>query len=304
MGGPAWSYQQALLMRAGARCLSAGEMRTFTLLLAAAHVGLACYIAGSDSGRCDYEMVNKDYRIGTKLAGWLDAALPHCGKYVKYPACVPDTRKQLPPDRNFPNGRWYNHTMKTKDEWVLKQTVDIIKARKFLEVDQKTKEKMEMKEHGSGKGRTKDKDRTSLTWRFSRTAYGGGGADCVEAFRAYMCYINFPRCDDEGNSLVTCRSACENYFHACKYGKNDDLKRCGDSDLMNGYSREKRHPDKKRYMRDFFPGQPFRDFIPAYCTPGLKDAALRLELSWLHVASVMLALVTLAGPAVFASPQW
>ena len=29
--------------------------------------------------------------------------------------------------------------------------------------------------------------------------------------------MNFPRCDDEGKSLMMCRSACENFFKACEY---------------------------------------------------------------------------------------
>ena len=54
-------------------------------------------------------------------------------------------------------------------------------------------------------------------------------------------------------------------------------------------------------MRDFFPGQPFRDFICVAC-PGLKDAALRLELSWLRGLGD--ARIRHTGrPAVFASPR-
>ena len=31
-----------------------------------------------------------------------------------------------------------------------------------------------------------------------------------------MCYLNFPRCDDEGKSLVLCRIIInENYANAC-----------------------------------------------------------------------------------------
>ena len=79
MGRPAWSYQQALLMRAGARCLSAGEMRTFTLLLAAAHVGLACYIAGSDSGGATMRWSTRlsDRNEAGRMVG---CGAPHCGK--------------------------------------------------------------------------------------------------------------------------------------------------------------------------------------------------------------------------------
>jgi hypothetical protein len=27
--------------------------------------------------------------------------------------------------------------------------------------------------------------------------------------------MNFPRCDEDGESLVMCKSACENFFTAC-----------------------------------------------------------------------------------------
>ena len=264
-------------------------MRTFTLLLAAAHVGLACYIAGTDSGRCDPQIAtDPNYRL---------LKLPHCGKYVKYAACLPDPRSAMPPDRNFKDGRFANHTATNKDKWVGDRTWQMIKERKRWEQDEELREANKAEKNITGK---------TVTWRFSRTAYGGGGQDCTNALAAYMCYINFPRCDDETHqdSLMTCRSACENYFTACKYGSNSDLQRCGESDLMNGYDREKRDEVSGRYMRDFFPGQPFRDFIPAYCTPGLKDAAWRLRLSWLHVATVILALATMAGPALSASPRW
>ena len=35
--------------------------------------------------------------------------------------------------------------------------------------------------------------------------------DCKNAYRAYLCWTNFPRCDaDTAETLMTCRSACEN----------------------------------------------------------------------------------------------
>ena len=39
--------------------------------------------------------------------------------------------------------------------------------------------------------------------------------DCEKSFRRYICYLNFPRCDAEKNSLIMCRSVCENYMRAC-----------------------------------------------------------------------------------------
>ena len=84
-----------------------------------------------------------------------------------------------------------------------------------------------------------------------------------------MCWINFPRCEaDTKQSLMTCRSSCENFFRVCGY--EQDLWRCGSSAYFNGYE-----PEVGSQKRDYFPGQPFRDYDPfrATCTPSLEGAA-------------------------------
>ena len=83
-------------------------------------------------------------------------------------------------------------------------------------------------------------------------------ADCQDAYRNYMCWMNFPRCDDAGRSLIMCRSACENYFKSCMVSfqfsfdltcllevtqlfnlqQHKDLWRCGDPKYVNGYAAE------------------------------------------------------------------
>lgn len=45
-----------------------------------------------------------------------------------------------------------------------------------------------------------------------------GNTDCQNAFKNYMCYLNFPRCDDEERSLILCRTVCENFVKACNVG--------------------------------------------------------------------------------------
>ena len=130
-------------------------------------------------------------------------------------------------------------------------------------------------------GRNEHGEAKPIEVRFYRNA------DCVEAYRAYACYINFPRykikvcerlqhsqltcsctfcrCDfgGSGMTLPTCRSACENFFIACRYEK--DLFRCGRSKYFNGYSPEIPQSNDVNgtpiYKRDFFPGQPFRQVI-------------------------------------------
>lgn len=52
----------------------------------------------------------------------------------------------------------------------------------------------------------------------------GGNDDCVESWRRFLCYLNFPRCDTQQESLMLCRSVCVNFFKACKYPK--DMERC------------------------------------------------------------------------------
>ena len=52
--------------------------------------------------------------------------------------------------------------------------------------------------------------------------------DCRNAYRSYICWINFPRCWMLHNeSLAICRSACENYFISCGLERN--IWRCGAS---------------------------------------------------------------------------
>ena len=43
-----------------------------------------------------------------------------------------------------------------------------------------------------------------------------GNADCQNAYKNYFCWLNFPRCNADGESLIMCRSVCNNYFKSCK----------------------------------------------------------------------------------------
>lgn len=133
--------------------------------------------------------------------------------------------------------------------------------------------------------------------RLNRDIYGHVGnirrrfwkrPDCVNAFKNYFCWINFPRCDlSTGLSLPTCRSACENFFITCNYQRG--LWRCGKSMYFNGYEPET--PTKGNgttvYLREYFPGQPFREnkyttggSERPICTPALLGAASLKFDSW------------------------
>merc|ERR1711871_1119241 len=113
---------------------------------------------------------------------------------------------------------------------------------------------------------------------------GNTVSDCELAFKNYMCFMNFPRCDEEKKSLILCRSVCENFFRACKYPF--DLWRCGPSIYQNAYEPEiptlnEETGEYNVFWREFFPGQPFRDneFDDltddpiVVCTPSLLAAA-------------------------------
>mmetsp|Transcript_45492 Transcript_45492/g.58336 ORF Transcript_45492/g.58336 Transcript_45492/m.58336 type:complete len:253 (+) Transcript_45492:81-839(+) len=203
-----------------------------------------CYIQGTDSGTCDARLSSEpDYK---KLE------MPFCGPIIDYTPCVPE-QKAVNPDRNFnQDGRWANHTTLTKDRWIEKTVKEMIKYRLGLEVNNSLLDKGE-DEYGIKGG---------IEPRFHRNA------DCRNAYKNYFCWINFPRCDGNDQSLMTCRSSCENFFRVCGY--EDDLWRCGPSKFFNGYG-----PEDGKLTRDYFPGQPFRDFDPLRktCTPSIEGAA-------------------------------
>eukprot|EP00904_Undaria_pinnatifida_P006650 jgi/Undpi1/3114/HiC_scaffold_15.g06488.m1 len=179
------------------------------------------------------------------------------------------TTQPLSPSREFKDGRWLNNTLTIKDAWVEKYYETVVNYRLGIEGD-KDLQKQGIDEYGN-KG--------SPVPRFT------DNTDCQKAFKAYMCYINFPRCDDSDKSLVTCRSACENLMVACQNQK--DMWRCGESQYFNGYEAEEPDTDENGdpvYLRDFFPGQPFRDVEwtsrrqpKVVCTPSIKGAATSLR---------------------------
>jgi hypothetical protein len=125
--------------------------------------------------------------------------------------------------------------------------------------------------------------------------------DCVNAFRNLFCWLNFPRCDENGESMIMCRSSCENYFISCGFDK--DLWRCGDAKYFDGYEPEPPTvvAGSATYLREYFPGSPWRqnkfnlENLPLYiCTPSIDGAASRVNL----FASFSIVLVV----ALFFSP--
>lgn len=120
--------------------------------------------------------------------------------------------------------------------------------------------------------------------------------DCQNAFKNFFCYINFPRCDPARDlTLPTCRSVCENFFKSCGYAK--DLWRCGRSKYFNGYAPESPIVDisgNVSYLRDYFPGQPFRKnefnkagHTIAICTPSILGSAYGSRLNVYNTMALM-----------------
>jgi hypothetical protein len=187
--------------------------------------------------------------------------------------------------REFPQGRWTNHTSDLKDKWLGNAFYTFVAERIKIETN-KALRRAGTNEYGD-KGRIKS--------RFNNHK------DCVNAYKNLFCWLNFPRCDPVKDlSLPTCESACVNYFKSCGYKK--DLYRCGPMEYMNGYAPEvpqATNPDGTAvYIRDYFPGSPFApnkfnklgNDLPM-CTPAIIGAAS----SMLHANAHFSVLVMLIG---------
>lgn len=237
-----------------------------------------CNLHGADSGYCTDLTRNQE--------NWKEEYMPFCQHAVAYPACIPK-EQSLPPSREFPDGRWSNITLKVsqKDKWIEEMFKLHIFERENIEKSKDLRSK-QINEWG---------DEGKVVERFYKNH------DCQDAFRNYFCWINFPRCDIRGaaqETFPTCKSACENFFIACQYDR--DLWRCGKSKWFNGYAPEQPIADpisgSVTYLRDYFPGQPFRankfslkgnDLV--VCTPSIQGSAnSNLNLGYQAVLSTVI----------------
>ena len=263
----------------------------------------SCYIQGHDSGRC----VDKE-RLDLKF----------CRDIVQYTACVPTLPSSL--EKIYPT-----HDMFTKDAWVENLVNRVVQERKRHEMNQT------LKELGENEYGPKYNDDGSLTERggdkVERRFWNGnyqdpdgimfadkrGGqdiTDCEKAYKHYMCYLNFPRCDDEGKSLVLCRSVCENYANACHI--HESLSRCGPNEFLGSYDGaevpilNEESKEFSLFIRGVWPGWPFRDYMERglvtqsdgtvvleeepviRCTPSIKGVGGTIEL---HMASIIICVV-------------
>ena len=220
------------------------------LLLAAAlapRAARACYLQGVDTGECV---------AGNAFA----AAAPFCADTVgggaDYRVCVPRQYDFFP-----------NLTTTHKDAWVASTVAYVMARRAAIEQT----------------GQPPSGDTAPLRgWEGgmlpqSQWHYVGNG-DCARAYKNFICYMNFPRCDATGESLVLCRSVCENFFASCRIA--DFLNRCYNPQYYGAKDKEAdTNVDSNGlpiYSRYFLPGMPFRDIEYASAIPllgGNKDTS-------------------------------
>ncbi len=139
-------------------------------------------------------------------------------------------------------------------------------------------------------------------------------ADCQAAYKAFLCYMNFPRCDESGASLILCRSVCENFFRACRYASF--LVRCYDPEYFGSKEPEPETITDELglpiYMRAHLPGQPFRDPLVddrtdpettlVVCTPSIPGGARAG--AGVAAAAVVVAAAATAVAAAAAARGW
>jgi hypothetical protein len=223
----------------------------------------SCGIAGYDSGECVDE-------------NFFDVQLDFCGEFITYRACMPIENTAVYP----------NHTISKKDAWVQTMYEQIVEERVEVETDDDllAAQLNEFGDPGIIMPRFTDEDRFP---------------NCLTSFKAYMCYINFPRCDEQDKSLIMCKSTCQNLMDTC--GISYDLQRCGPPEYHNGNEPEEMlfWNDAGSYpmlMRDFYPGQPFREneyedeqqkFPKLVCTPSIYGSSSMAKPSIIVMTATM-----------------
>lgn len=242
--------------------------RALLLLSLLASGGHCCHLFGVDSGVCREQ---EDFA----------ADMPFCSGVVRYTACVPRYQPWFP-----------NHTLLAKDAWVENTYHSVVQRRIAVE---------------SGSVRARDGEPwegigADVVQRFK------SNDDCMSAYRNFVCWLNFPRCDEQQASMLLCRSVCENFVRACKYSA--DMSRCYNYENFGGKEVE---PDTlvddqglPIYLRAWFPGQPFHDnqfgsgeSVLPVCTPSIPGGAAGSAAGWAALLVPAAAAAVLAAAAVY-----
>ena len=229
-------------------------------LLLSVRPGAGCVISGTDSGYCTKAYLPSTYGEDIKaierarsLWDCRDDAecIPFCGKYVAtYPLCLPRV-DNVAPDQNFPKGRFgESFNTLTKDMWI---------------------------------------EETALATIASNPELFSTNADCQDSYKRYICYLNYPRCDDNENSLPLCSSVCENFVAAC--GLDNYKEFCTNDAAGTSVSTD----GATSPITTGFPGQPFvaNKFLPKsrgqpdlVCTPSVKNGSPGGGRRWWLVAVI------------------
>ena len=208
----------------------------------------ACYIQGVDSGTC---VAGDAFAVGA----------PFCAQTLgsaagaSYSVCVPKEFSFFP-----------NLTLAAKDAWVRDTHLATVARRRSIEV--------------TGQPLSGDPVPLESAWEGGMLEpsqfHFAQNDECAAAYRNFICFMNFPRCDAKGESLLLCRSVCENFFRSCRIA--DFLNRCYDHPEFYGASDKEADTNVDTnglpiYSRYFLPGMPFRD-IKYAVTPPLFGGAL------------------------------
>jgi hypothetical protein len=255
---------------------------------------LPCFIQGVDSGVC-------------VPSSSLQAEAPFCGPVLQYPrTCMP----KMPVD---PAGNPYypNATLNKKDKWLSSYFDQVYFRQLALEHDngqsatlgerERERATPALRAPHSESTHSPTSDHASSHFpppptppppTLSSASWEGTAGKilmhftnndaCKAAFKNFLCYMNFPRCDATGTSLMLCQSVCENFYKACNYPK--DFWRCYNYAYYGGQEAEPSTlistSGEPIFLRSMLPGLPFTpnmaalDGSPAeVCTPALASGA-------------------------------
>ncbi len=116
------------LQSSGVKCIRNAKLSMLAILiviLTHAHSAFSCKLGGMDIGVCDTSLeTDKEARL---------SVMPFCGQRILYSPCVP-RYDPLPPSRDYPEGRWFNNTIKAKDDWIRQyhEKVCVCRKKAFL----------------------------------------------------------------------------------------------------------------------------------------------------------------------------
>eukprot|EP00928_Gymnodinium_smaydae_P005863 TRINITY_DN1202_c1_g1_i3.p1 TRINITY_DN1202_c1_g1~~TRINITY_DN1202_c1_g1_i3.p1 ORF type:complete len:464 (+),score=87.23 TRINITY_DN1202_c1_g1_i3:81-1394(+) len=126
----------------------------------------------------------------------LRSQLTFCKEAVRYRACVP-AHQPL----------WEDWNASTKDALVAKQFREIVDRRLAMEANNTPNVYVDI--------------------------HLLANADCIAAFKNVLCWMTFPKCNDQNVSAPLCRKSCERYYDACLYQRNTDgvFEQCKEANL-------------------------------------------------------------------------